>query len=136
MGSVMDCVTLNKGMRVPIVGFGVFQIPDAAQCERSVVEAIEAGNRLIDTAASCMNEHAAARDNGVQAEAWAPFAKVRNKLFHNEVLVDIGCRHGKSARWCCAGSSSAASWPWRSRCARSAWPRIWPSSASISTRPT
>ena len=36
------------------------------------------------------------RDNGVQAEAWAPFAEGRNNLFQNEVLVDIGRKHGKS----------------------------------------
>ena len=36
------------------------------------------------------------RDNGVQAEAWAPFAEGRNNLFHNEALVDIGRKYGKS----------------------------------------
>ena len=36
------------------------------------------------------------RDNGVQVEAWAPFAEGRNNLFQNEVLVDIGRKHGKS----------------------------------------
>lgn len=36
------------------------------------------------------------RDNGVQAEAWAPFAEGRNNLFGNEVLVEIGRKHGKS----------------------------------------
>src|SRR5512139_3249088 len=57
----MDHVTLNNGLRMPTVGFGVFQIPDAAECERSVVHAIEAGYRLIDTAASYMNEEAVGR---------------------------------------------------------------------------
>ncbi|MFO1267583.1 MAG: aldo/keto reductase [Rubrivivax sp.] len=209
----MDYVTLNNGVRMPIAGFGVFQIPDAAECERSVIDAIEAGYRLIDTAASYMNEAAVGkalsasgvaredlfvtsklwvqdtgyertlqaidkslrrlqleyldlflihqpfgdvhgswrameeahkagklraigvsnfhpdrvmdliafnevppavnqievnpfhqqadsvaflRDNGVQAEAWAPFAEGRNNLFGNEVLVEIGRKHGKS----------------------------------------
>jgi hypothetical protein len=54
----MDFVTLNNGIRMPIAGFGVFQIPDPAECERSVVDAIEVGYRLIDTAASYMNEEA------------------------------------------------------------------------------
>jgi 2,5-diketo-D-gluconate reductase A len=54
-------VTLNNGLQMPIVGFGVFQIPDPAECERSVVEAIEAGYRLIDTAASYLNEEAVGR---------------------------------------------------------------------------
>jgi 2,5-diketo-D-gluconate reductase A len=209
----MQYVTLNNGIRMPIVGFGVFQIADLAECERSVVDAIESGYRSIDTAASYMNEQAVGhglkrsgvpreelfvttklwvqdtgcertrraidmslrrlqleyldlylihqpfgdvhgswrameeahragklraiglsnfhpdrlmdikafnevapavnqveinpfhqqaesvafmRENGVQPEAWAPFAEGRNNLFHNEVLVAIGARHGKS----------------------------------------
>ncbi|MFO1219319.1 MAG: aldo/keto reductase [Burkholderiaceae bacterium] len=209
----MDYVTLNNGIRMPIAGFGVFQIPDAAQCERSVVDAIATGYRLIDTAAAYMNEEAVGkglrasgvarddlfvtsklwlqdagyerarqaidkslrrlqldhldlflihqpfgdvhgswrameeahkagklraigvsnfhtdrladlaafnevppavnqievnpfhqqaesvafmRDNGVQAEAWAPFAEGRNNLFGNAVLVEIGRKHGRS----------------------------------------
>lgn len=209
----MNHVTLNNGVEMPITGFGVFQIPDAAACERSVIDAIEVGYRLIDTAASYMNEEAVGRglrasgvardqlfvtsklwvqdtgfertkqaidaslkrlhldyldlylihqpfadvhgswrameeahragklraigvsnfhpdrlmdikafneiapavnqievnpfhqqdesvafmrDNGVQAEAWAPFAEGRNNLFTNEVLAGIGQKHGKS----------------------------------------
>lgn len=209
----MQHVTLNNGIQMPIVGFGVFQIADLKECERSVVDAIQCGYRLIDTAASYMNEEAVGRglrrsgvprenlfvttklwvqdtgyertrqaidkslrrlqldyldlylihqpfgdvhgswrameeafkagkvraiglsnfhpdrlmdimafnemapavnqvevnpflqqgeavtfmrDNGVQAEAWAPFAEGRNNLFHNEVLVAIGGKYGKS----------------------------------------
>lgn len=54
-------VTLNNGLPMPIVGFGVFQIPDPKECERSVVDAIESGYRLIDTAASYLNEEAVGR---------------------------------------------------------------------------
>ena len=54
----MQHVTLNNGLQMPIVGYGVFQIPDQAECERCVVDAIGAGYRLIDTAASYMNEEA------------------------------------------------------------------------------
>lgn len=54
----MQHVTLNNGLQIPIVGYGVFQIPDQAECERCVVDAIGAGYRLIDTAASYMNEEA------------------------------------------------------------------------------
>ena len=54
----MQYVTLNTGARMPILGFGVFQIADAKGCERSVVDAIDAGYRLIDTAASYKNEEA------------------------------------------------------------------------------
>lgn len=209
----MKKVTLNNGIEMPILGFGVFQIPDPQECERSVVEAIRAGYRLIDTAASYLNEEAVGRglrnagvprgelfvttklwvedageertrqaidrslrrlqldyldlylihqpfgdvhgswrameealkagkvraigvsnfqpdrlmdikvfnrvapavnqvevnpfhqqeeavafmrENGVQAEAWAPFAEGRNNLFQNDVLVELARKHGKS----------------------------------------
>jgi 2,5-diketo-D-gluconate reductase A len=209
----MQYVTLNNGIKMPILGFGVFQIADAKVCERSVVDAIDTGYRLIDTAASYMNEEAVGRglrasgvpraelfvtsklwvqdtgyerttqaidkslqrlqldyldlflihqpfgdvhgswraleagyksgklkaigvsnfypdrlmdikafnelapavnqievnpfhqqaesvtfmqQNGVQAEAWAPFAEGRNNLFKNEDLIAIGGKHGKS----------------------------------------
>ncbi|MCJ7935732.1 MAG: aldo/keto reductase [Chryseobacterium sp.] len=52
----MQTVTLNNGIKMPILGFGVFQIPDPAECERAVIDAIETGYRLIDTAASYLNE--------------------------------------------------------------------------------
>lgn len=51
-------VTLNNGVGMPILGFGVFQVPDPAECERSVRDAIDLGYRLLDTAASYMNEEA------------------------------------------------------------------------------
>jgi len=54
----MEYVTLNNGLKMPLLGFGVFQIPDPAECQRSVIDAIAAGYRLIDTAASYMNEGA------------------------------------------------------------------------------
>ena len=209
----MQQVTLNNGVVMPILGYGVFQIPDPQECERCVVEAIGSGYRLIDTAASYLNEEAVGRgiknagvprtdlfvttklwvqdtgyertqqaiekslrrlqldyldlylihqpfgdvhgswramqdalkagkvraigvsnfhpdrlmdiigfndvvpavnqievnpfhqqeesvafmrENGVQAEAWAPFAEGRNNLFQKEALVDIGRKHGRS----------------------------------------
>lgn len=209
----MQQVTLNNGVVMPILGYGVFQIPDPHECERCVIEAIGTGYRLIDTAASYLNEEAVGRgiknasvpraelfvttklwvqdtgyertqqaidkslrrlqldyldlyiihqpfgdvhgswramedalkagkvraigvsnfhpdrlmdiigfndvvpavnqvevnpflqqetsvafmrENGVQAEAWAPFAEGRNNLFQNEALMDIGRKHGKS----------------------------------------
>lgn len=51
-------VTLNNGVQMPVLGFGVFQVPDPNECERSVYDAIQTGYRLIDTAASYMNEEA------------------------------------------------------------------------------
>jgi diketogulonate reductase-like aldo/keto reductase len=54
----MNKVKLNNGVEMPILGFGVFQIPDAKECIKSVVDAINSGYRLIDTAASYLNEEA------------------------------------------------------------------------------
>ncbi|MDX9948785.1 MAG: aldo/keto reductase [Bacteroidales bacterium] len=64
----MQKVILNNGTEMPILGFGVFQIPDQGECEKSVLEAIDTGYRLIDTAASYLNEAAvgnAVRKSGV-----------------------------------------------------------------------
>lgn len=54
----MEYVTLNNGFKMPVLGYGVFQIPDARECERCVIDAVETGYRLLDTAASYMNEEA------------------------------------------------------------------------------
>ena len=70
----METVKLNNGVEIPILGFGVFQIADPAECERSVVDAIEVGYTHIDTAASYMNEEAVGR--GIQQSGVA-----REKLF-------------------------------------------------------
>jgi len=51
-------VTLNNGVRMPLLGFGVFQIADLAECERAVADALSVGYRLLDTAASYGNEEA------------------------------------------------------------------------------
>ena len=67
----MEFTTLNNGVKMPLEGFGVFQVPDAAQCERAVLDAVNAGYRLIDTAAAYGNERAvgsAIRKCGVPRE--------------------------------------------------------------------
>lgn len=67
----MKTVKLNNGVEMPMLGFGVYQIPDASECERSVIDAIEAGYRSIDTAAAYMNEEAvgkAIKKSGVPRE--------------------------------------------------------------------
>lgn len=67
----MQKVVLNNNVEMPILGFGVFQVPDAGECERSVLEAINSGYRLIDTAAAYMNEEAvgkAIKKSGVARE--------------------------------------------------------------------
>lgn len=57
----MKNVILNNGVQMPIVGFGVFQIADLEECERAVLDAIEVGYRLIDTAQAYGNEEAVGR---------------------------------------------------------------------------
>ena len=67
----MEYAVLNNGLKMPMEGFGVFQVPDPAQCEQAVLDAIESGYRLIDTAAAYMNEKAvgeAIRKCGVPRE--------------------------------------------------------------------
>ena len=54
----MEFVTLRNGVTMPLEGFGVFQVPDAAVCQQAVSEALETGYRLIDTAAAYFNEEA------------------------------------------------------------------------------
>ena len=56
--SKMETVKLNNGVEMPLEGFGVFQVPDPAQCEQAVLDAISTGYRLIDTAAAYRNEEA------------------------------------------------------------------------------
>ena len=67
----MQTVKLNNGVEMPILGFGVFQVKDLAECERSVVDAIATGYRLIDTAQSYGNEEAvgsAVKKSGIARE--------------------------------------------------------------------
>jgi len=70
----MQNVKLNNGVEIPILGFGVFQITDLTECERSVVDAIQTGYSHIDTAASYQNEEAVGR--GIKQSGVA-----REKLF-------------------------------------------------------
>ncbi|EDM37961.1 putative aldo/keto reductase family protein [Pedobacter sp. BAL39] len=67
----METVKLNNGIDMPILGFGVFQVTDLKECERSVIDAIDSGYRLIDTAESYMNEEAvgkAIKASGIDRE--------------------------------------------------------------------
>lgn len=64
----MRYVDLNNHVKMPILGFGVFQVPDPIECERAVADALQTGYRLLDTAASYLNEEAvgkAIRASGV-----------------------------------------------------------------------
>ncbi len=57
----MEYVTLSNGLKMPLLGFGVYQVPDLAECERVVSDAIQTGYRLIDTAQAYGNEEAVGR---------------------------------------------------------------------------
>ncbi len=70
----MQTVKLNNDVEIPILGFGVFQITDPVECERSVVDAIQTGYTHIDTAASYQNEEAVGK--GIKQSGVA-----REKLF-------------------------------------------------------
>lgn len=59
--AAVPAVTLNNGVVMPLLGFGVFQMREAEECERSVYDALNTGYRMIDTAASYMNEEAVGR---------------------------------------------------------------------------
>jgi 2,5-diketo-D-gluconate reductase A len=90
--SAIPSVTLNNGVEMPLLGFGVFQVTDAQECERSVYEAIRTGYRLIDTAAAYGNEEAvgaAIKRAGVPPEELF----VTTKLW----IVDAGYERTKQA---------------------------------------
>ncbi len=74
----MEYLTLNTGAKMPLEGFGVFQIPDPEQCEQVVYDAIKTGYRLLDTAAAYGNEKALGK--GV-ARAIADGLSARDELF-------------------------------------------------------
>lgn len=88
----MEYVTLNNGVKMPVEGFGVFQVPDPAQCEQAVLDAIASGYRLIDTAAAYMNEEAVGK-------AIAKSGVAREELFITTKLwvQDAGYEEAKKA---------------------------------------
>jgi 2,5-diketo-D-gluconate reductase A len=80
-------VALNNGVQMPLLGFGVFQIADLAECERAVSDALSVGYRLLDTAASYGNEEAvgnAIRRSGVARERLF----ITTKLWINDAGYD------------------------------------------------
>lgn len=67
----MEYVTLNNGVKMPQIGFGVFQIVDPKECEKAVLSALESGYRMIDTASAYANEEAvgmAIKKSGISRE--------------------------------------------------------------------
>lgn len=88
----MRTVTLNNGVKMPLEGFGVFQVPDAKQCKTAVLKALKTGYRLIDTAAAYFNEEAvgeAIRESGIPREELF----VTTKLW----IQDAGYENAKKA---------------------------------------
>src|SRR5687768_16354460 len=98
MRKSMQTVKLNNGVEMPILGFGVYQIPDAKECEQSVTLAIEAGYRSIDTASAYRNESAvgnAIKSHGVAREeifvttkVWIQDAGYENTLKASETSLE------------------------------------------------
>ena len=88
----MQYVKLNNGIEMPLLGFGVFQIPDNTECERVVTDALAAGYRLIDTASAYFNEE------GV-GKAIAKSGIKREELFVTTKLwiQDAGYENAKKA---------------------------------------
>jgi 2,5-diketo-D-gluconate reductase A len=89
---LMQYVKLNNDVEMPVLGFGVFQVPDLAECERAVAQALQIGYRLIDTAASYANEEAVGR-------ALAASGISREELFVTTKLwvADAGYDRAKQA---------------------------------------
>lgn len=91
----MEYITLNNGVRMPQLGFGVYQIPDAAECQDAVENALEVGYRLIDTAASYGNEEAvgaAIRTSGIPRDE----VFVTSKLWVSDMSYE-GAKRGLDA---------------------------------------
>jgi 2,5-diketo-D-gluconate reductase A len=90
--SLMRKAILNNGVEMPVLGYGVFQIPDQKECERCVLDALEVGYRLIDTAAAYLNETAvgnAIRKSGIPRDE----IFITTKLW----IQDAGCESSKTA---------------------------------------
>jgi diketogulonate reductase-like aldo/keto reductase len=88
----MQTVKLNNGVEMPVLGFGVYQIPDYEECKRSVLSALKAGYRSIDTAAAYRNEEAvgdAIKESGVKREE----IFITTKLW----ISDVGYERTKKA---------------------------------------
>lgn len=80
----MEYVTLNNGIKMPKLGYGVYQTPPE-DTNRCVLDAIDVGYRSIDTA------------QAYGIESWGPFAEGRKEMFTDPVLTAIGAKYGKTA---------------------------------------
>ncbi|GEQ22856.1 hypothetical protein CBU02nite_33620 [Clostridium butyricum] len=108
----MKYVTLNNGIEMPILGYGVYQINND-ETEKCVLDAISVGYRLIDICKfqevipainqvethiyyQQIKEREIMNKYGVQHEGWAPFAEGANKMFSNKILLKIANKYRKS----------------------------------------
>ena len=89
----MEYQTLNNGLKMPMVGFGVFRVPDKKECEESVYQAIKAGYRLIDTAAAYTNEDAVGA--GVKRAIEEPLRQIVANAGKEGAVVVQKVREGK-----------------------------------------
>ena len=83
----MEYVTLNNGVKMPMLGLGVFRITDLTECEEVVYQAIKVGYRLIDTAAAYGNEEAVG-----WAIKWSAFQDMVEMLKENASKEGFGLR--------------------------------------------
>lgn len=83
----MEMMTLNNGVEMPILGFGTYQVTDPGECEKSVINAVKAGYRLIDTAQAYGNEEAVGagiRNCGVDRKELFVTTKVWFRCFESD----------------------------------------------------
>ena len=88
----MKNVKLLNGVEMPILGFGVYQVPDLEECERVVSEAIEVGYRSIDTAQDYENEEAvgkAVRKSGIDRKEFLDRHDIGKLLTKNRLKADL-----------------------------------------------
>lgn len=81
----MDSIKLNNGVEIPIIGYGTFQTSNE-ECEKSILNAIQIGYRLIDTAEAYGNEEAVGRaitKCGIAREELFITTKVNFKSYEN-----------------------------------------------------
>ena len=83
----MEYRTLNNGVKIPLVGYGTYQVTDLAECEKCVLDALSVGYRLIDTAQQYKNEEAvgsAIKKSGIPREEIFITTKINFKNYETE----------------------------------------------------
>ncbi|HXX69112.1 MAG TPA: hypothetical protein VEK07_18135 [Polyangiaceae bacterium] len=91
---MMQHVVLNNGVKMPMLGFGVYQVTEVAQCERSTIDALQVGYRLLDTAAAYQNEEAVGK--ATARAAW-PATRCSSRPSCGSRMPDTRRRRRRSA---------------------------------------